>query len=114
MPALAQGIKRPGLLSTPYEGKRALAKRDIGIRLVRMGVTLDSITDEQAAVLNPAATYKELALIFNDMADRNDTVSADKAKKYEDLFDDAWTDIALALGITSDSAGITSIPCYRA
>lgn len=114
MPELSKAIKRPGSLSTPYEGKRSLSKRDIGTRLVRMGVTLDAITSEQATALNQAATFKELALIFHDMADRNDTVSADKARKYESLYDDAWQDIVIAFGITAESAGITSIPCFRA
>lgn len=115
MPELALGIRRPGTQSTAYDGKRALAKSVIGQRLVRMGVTLTDLTDEQLAsvALSRAAAYKELALIYQDLADRNDTVSMEKSRHYSSLYEDSWSDIIIELGISPAAASLTTIPCYR-
>ncbi len=100
--------------STAYDGKRELAKRDIAARLVRMGVVLDDLTADNIAALNRTATLRELCLIWFDLAERNDTVAMDKARRYEELYEDSFQDVALALAVPTNTAGITNIPLRRA
>lgn len=100
--------------SNAYDGKRELAKRDIGTRLVRMGLVLDDLTSGNITTLNQTAVYRELSLIFYDLADRNDTLSMDKAKRYESLYEESWADVAIALAIPGSQTQIVFIPAGRA
>jgi hypothetical protein len=113
MPEQAQQFKGASALSA-YDGKRDLAKRDVGTRLVRMGVVLDDLTADNITSLNQTAVYRELSLIFFDLADRADTLSMDKAKRYEKLYEDSWVDVAIALNISGEKTGIGFIPLQRA
>ena len=100
--------------SNAYDGKRELAKRDLATRLVRMGLVLDDLTESNITSLNQTAVYRELSLIFYDLADRNDTLSMDKAKRYEKLYEESWTDVALALSVPGSQSQIGFIPVGRA
>jgi len=80
MPALGKKISAIGTGSTAYDGKRALAKRDIGQWLFRRGYALSGIRD--LTQFNRAAVYLELSYIYRDLATRNDEISADKAAYY--------------------------------
>jgi hypothetical protein len=70
--------------ATAYDGKRALVKRDIASWLQRRGMRLTGITDPTQ--FNRAATLLELSYIYRDMAQRNDTVSSQKADAYYELY----------------------------
>ena len=101
--------------STAYDGKRALAKRDVGTRLVRMGIDLDTLTPENIVTLTQTAVYREMALLYFDLADRNDTLSMDKANRYQALYEDSWQDVQLALSLTDTrTATVSSVRTGRA
>ena len=114
MPDRAKSIKSPQNGATAYDNKRLLAKRAIGLKLIRMGVDLDGLSDDNLLALNDVAVYKELELIYRDMSDRNDSVSQDKAKYYEQQYDESWQDAVIALGIAQSESSIGFIPMWRA
>lgn len=70
--------------ASAYDGKRALAKRDIESWLQRRKIQFSGISDP--AQFNRAATFLELSYIYRDMAQRNDTVAAQKAEFYYQAF----------------------------
>lgn len=71
--------------NTPYDGKRALAKLQIGMILQGRGVKLDGVLDPAQLVI-PAATL-ELALIYRDMASLGQNVASEKANYYYGMFE---------------------------
>lgn len=64
-----------------YDGKRALAKEEIASRLETRGINPDGLL--RPAQLKRVAVFFELSLIFRDLAQRNDTVTAEKSAYYE-------------------------------
>lgn len=82
MPGLAKRVLNEG--RSAYDGKRALAKRDIGSRLRRLGYSLDGILTPSD--FNRAAVFLELALIYQDMARGQNAISAEKSTKYWSLY----------------------------
>lgn len=83
MPAQAQKIVAETGASA-YDGKRALAKRDISSWLQRRKIQTSGIVDPSQ--FNRAATFLELSYIYRDLAQRNDTVAAQKAEFYYTQF----------------------------
>jgi len=92
MPEQAMAIQGRGGRAA-YDGKRRIAKRDIESWLRRRGLDPDGLN--QPTQLNVAAVYKELALIYRDMANRNDTVAMEKAEYYESQYDEELDGLAL-------------------
>jgi hypothetical protein len=106
MPALAER-------TNVYAGKRQLAKNFLGKQLIKRGVNTDEIADPTQ--LKDAAVFKELELMFRDLSDKSDSIAAQKACYYGDMFDDELEVIFLKLS-TGEAAAptISSIPLYRA
>jgi len=81
--AARQTLSKGGFYA--YDGKRDLAKADIGNYLRRRGTDPNYLLDPSQ--LNRAAVFLELAYIYRDLANRNDTVSAEKARVYQQFYD---------------------------
>lgn len=92
MPALALQVQAING-NTAYDGKRALAKDRIGSILRNRSMILDGIQDPTQ--LTSAAALLELSFIFQDMAWRDDALSADKARYYYDLFEQEMNNLYL-------------------
>jgi hypothetical protein len=107
--------KMPGLAEKMgvYPGKRQLSKSFLAKQLIKRGVNLDEISDPTQ--LKDAATFKELHLLFNDMAENPDSIAGKKASYYSDLFDDELELILLKMTSgTTVAPTISSIPLLRA
>lgn len=141
MPELAMRFKGESGASA-YDGKRDLCKTDFFYRLKRMGIDFSTIpvpdrdkypswneaswtaAETEAGkqpgyfspytVLNNAAVFHELELIYRDLSDRNDTVSTDKANLYADRYEKAWQDVVMELSADVVTSGMTTIPLHRA
>ncbi len=116
MPDLAKRV-RGANGKTAYDGKRALAKEIISKQLRKRGIHPDALTKPEQ--LKRAAVYKELELVYRDMADKNDSVSSDKANYYMKAFDDELDsleldyDPSLAPDTSQTIHVVSSIPLYR-
>jgi len=84
-----------------YNGKRALAKRDIEAVIRRRGWDPQFLTDPSQ--LNRAATFLELAYIYRDLSHRSDTVSAEKARYYTELYMGEIETVILSYSPTTDA-----------
>lgn len=84
MPALAKKTLAIGTMKSAYDGKRAIAKRDLGQWIYRRGYELSGLLD--LTEFNRSAVFLELSYIYRDMATRNDEISADKAAYYLSAF----------------------------
>ena len=106
MPALATKM---GVLS----GKRELAKDYLRRFLTRRGIDVDTIAD--FTVLNPAATFKELELIYRNLSEKPESIATVKAGHYRAQFDAEMELLILTLsdGGTA-STSLAFIPAYRA
>lgn len=106
MPALAEKM---GV----YAGKRQLAKNFLAKQLLKRGVSTDDLSDPTQ--LKDAAVFKELHLMFNDLAEKTDSIAGQKATYYSGLFDDELELIILTLSSGATVAPtISSIPLLRA
>jgi len=83
MPQAAQAPGKSGL--SPYDGKRALAKRDIESALRRRGLHPDGV--ETPSQLTHAAVCLELAYIYRALGRKLDSVDIEKANYYQQAFD---------------------------
>lgn len=101
MPDAAKQVRSKGGFYA-YDGKRDLAKRDIEAYLRRRNTDPNYLTDPTQ--LNRAAVFLELAYIYRDMANRNDTVSADKAKYYQERYEDEIETVLLDYSPPSERA----------
>jgi len=107
MPEAAKKVAG-GSGQSAYDGKRAVAKDEIGARLERRGTDPDGLT--RPAQLRRCAIFLELALIFRDMAQRNDNIAADKAAYYDTRADDELDGLALEW----TDPGEAAVPTRRA
>jgi hypothetical protein len=101
MPEIAQKGKSENGASA-YDGKRALVKRDLESWMERRGVNPDAL--KRPAQLNRAAVFLELAYIYRDLAQRNDTVAAGKADYYQERFDEEIGGVRLAIDAITPEA----------
>lgn len=84
MPALSQRVVDPSTLKSAYDGKRALVKRDIASWLTKRSYDLGGITFPWD--FNRAATFLELAYIYEDMSRRNEGLANEKALRFRELY----------------------------
>jgi|ERR1035437_400235 hypothetical protein len=113
MPNLGQKSKGTSG-SSPYDGKRVLAKNFLAKQLIKRGVNLDDLADPSQ--LTDAAVFKELDLIFTDMSLAPDDLAAKKALHYSHLFNDEL-ELVILRSVTQAEAihpTISSIPLLRA
>ncbi len=115
MPQMAMSIKGPAGASA-YDGKRQAAKDQIRRDLRTAKVFVKDLTN--FAELWRAATFLELSLIYFDMADRNDTLSFEKASFYRDEYKREFNQLVLDRTLEDDltnplTSPLFSIPCYR-
>lgn len=95
MPDLAKSQTSGGGASrTPYDSKRALAKKQIESVIRRRGILPDSLLDP--GELRQAAVYLELSLIFQDMGGRGEAIALDKSQLYRGLYEDEVRDLVLS------------------
>lgn len=80
---LAKKIVDSTSQKSAYDGKRALAKRDIAAWLWRRGFQTDGIVDPWQ--FNRAATLLELAYIYQDLSRRNEGIANEKAAMYRTM-----------------------------
>lgn len=118
MPEQGKAVKNPSTQLTAYDGKRALAKSEISKQLRKRGIHPDGLMTPSQ--LKHAAVLKELALIFRDMGAKNDSISFDKAKYYDQEFESELASLTLDYDASLIPSGgnptahvITGIPCYR-
>ena len=106
LPALA-------LKQGAYAGKRTLAKNYIEKQLLKRSI--DPATLQDPSQLKDAATFKELELMFADLAGTKEDVAYQKSLRYRELFESELELILLKLtsGRTV-SASFSSIPLRRA
>ncbi len=100
MPDLAKSQTSSGL-RTPYDFKRALAKKQIENLIRRRGIDPDNLLDP-VGELKQAAVYLELSLIYQDMGGRGEAVALEKSQLYRDLFNDETRDLVLAYDEEAD------------
>ena len=105
MPALAQK-------ATCYTGKRQLAKTFLAKQLIKRGVDMAALTNP--AQLKDAAVFKELELMFRDMAEKNESIATTKADHYARLFDDELELVVLTVSTGTVRPTVTSLPLLRA
>jgi hypothetical protein len=106
MPALGQKMGA-------YAGKRNLAKNFIAKQLIKRGISPDELATPSQ--LNDAAAFKELELIFRDLADKQESIAANKADHYSRMFEDELETVLLKLTSGQEKpATISFIPLYRA
>lgn len=108
MPTLAKRTRADGA-NNSYDGKRALAKLELGQRLKRTGVDPEQLADPSE--LRLAAIFLELSLMYQDMAALEDTGNAQKADYYGRRFDHELNGIQLTLLPTPPAA---TTPTVRA
>jgi hypothetical protein len=90
----AQESRMPGLATqtvhpngqTAFNGKRALAKRDIESWVKRQGISPDDLAN--VTQFNRLAVFMELAYIFRDMQHLNNQTAGEKADYYQGLMED--------------------------
>jgi len=116
MPELAMKVVGEGGKSA-YDGKRALAKRDIGTKLRKLGYHTDGITGP--AQFNRCAVFLELAYVYRDLAVRNDKVSGEKADFYLEAFNDEFKGLVFDYDpslapTTATTTRPLAIPLWRA
>lgn len=92
MPEAAKKVRGDSNASA-YDGKRLLAKEEIEVRLEGRGIDVDGIL--RPAQFRRAAVFCELAMIYRDLAQRNDNVAGEKALYYEQRFDNEMERIAV-------------------
>jgi hypothetical protein len=86
MPALAQRVVDSETGKDAYDGKRALAKRDIASWLWKR--EFDPAGVKFPWDFNRAATFLELAYIYSDMSRRNEGIANEKAALYRRLYEE--------------------------
>ena len=113
MPELGQKSKSSSG-SSPFDGKRVLAKNYLAKQLIKRGVNLDDVADP--GQLKDAAVFKELELIFSDMSLSPDDLAAKKALHYSHLFDDELELVILRSTEQTDDIRptVSSLPLLRA
>ncbi len=117
MPEQGKNVRNASTGLTAYDGKRALAKEAIAKFLRKRGLHPDGLLTP--GQLKTAAVYKELALIYRDLGGKNDSIAWDKAKHYENQFDEEMSSLTLDYDASLVPTGkptahaVTGIPAFR-